>query len=654
MSKILVIVPLYRNAHLFCDLVSSLLDAAADLNALQARLIFINDSPDDPALATVLRSGLRLLEGHCHAEAFINDQNIGFVRSCNRGLMMALEDDRDAVLLNSDALLTPGALAEMAAVSRLDPMIGFVSPRSNRATICNSPYPDKFRHLGFPEAHAAHREIEDLLPRVTYIPTAVGFCLYIRRLMLVEFGLLDDIYGLGYNEENDIIMRCNRRGYRAVMANHAFVHHFGSVSFATSDCPTSVHETRNRTILLDRYPEYEVIVPRYFGSIEYKAQYLLSGFVRSPSGRYRVLFDCSHLGTFYNGTFELVAKTVAEFARRHGYRYECLVCCNHAAYVFHKLDQIHNVAYVGERAEALSLAPFMAVIRLAQPFSVDDLVNLAPFAPIVGCLILDTIALDCQYLDKEDLTVLYNQMLRTTALLGYISEFTRGQFRLRFRVPTTITETVMLLSTDAAEYDPGDGAKLARVSGEPEMQGYILIVGNHFSHKHIRESVALFREQSICPPLVVLGIKLMGDEEVTSYQAGELDSDLVNRLYDKANIIFFPSHYEGFGLPIMHALAHRKPVVARALPVAEEIRARTQFRANLHLAGTTIEMVRLASGGLDWIPNGGPSPMPVQTWGGTADALERGLAEAQQRFRFTDLCDRLQSVAACKGYAALP
>ena len=126
----------------------------------------------------------------------------------------------------------PGAIAEMQRVAGLDPMIGFVSPRSNNATICSFPPAAGIPNLPPEQSHAVFLQLSGYLPEFHYVPVAVGFCLFIKFLILDEFGLLDEIYGRGYNEENDLIMRANRCGYRAALANHAFVYHFGEASFS--------------------------------------------------------------------------------------------------------------------------------------------------------------------------------------------------------------------------------------------------------------------------------------------------------------------------------------------------------------------------------------------------------------------------------------
>jgi GT2 family glycosyltransferase len=49
--------------------------------------------------------------------------------------------------------------------------------------------------------------------------------------VIENFGLLDERYGRGYNEENDFCSRINRFGYSAIRANRAYVFHHESQSF---------------------------------------------------------------------------------------------------------------------------------------------------------------------------------------------------------------------------------------------------------------------------------------------------------------------------------------------------------------------------------------------------------------------------------------
>ena len=638
-ATLLIAVPLYRAPELIPDLFAALAEIDAEIAGLGGRVLLINDSPDDRALAEMLSRTLPALAARVAVELRTNDANIGFVRSANLALALARDSGADLILLNSDARPTPGAFRELAEVVRTDAMIGFASPRSNHATICNSPYLDDYRSKDLAASYAAHRAIEHHLPRVTYIPTAVGFCIYIRNLMLREFGLFDEVYGRGYNEENDFVRRCNQCGYRAVLANHAYVHHIGSVSFNSSEIPTDATDDRNHDILIGRYPEYDRIVERYFSSAEYWAQKLTAGLIADADGRLRILFDCRVLLCHHNGTQENIRHLITAFAARYGARYAIHILCDADAFAFHGLDRVPRIMRCGEAD--LWRRAFAVAMRLGQPFNLKDLVFPARVAPLTGFLMLDAIAMDCQQLDEHDLDTLWQHMFDTVDLVGYNSHFTRDQFHRRFNVPERIAEFVALCSTDVREYvdrPPDDG------SGEEPRNGHarggMLLMGNHYPHKHVLPTLSAIREGG-ADRVVVLGVEVEQDETVVSYRAGLVPQPLVDHLYEDAELLVFPSHYEGFGLPLLHAIARATPVVARDLPVTREIRERLVDGHNIHLAATTRELVDLALARPAWRDGDRPTTAAAQGWAEAADALGQAMDRAIAAFDF-ETCQQHQ------------
>lgn len=643
-EKILVIVPLYKNAGLIPGLFQSIAASEEEFLSFDTKILFINDSPDDPDLTAVLAEQLSCLPKSCNTVVIANEANLGFITSCNKGLELALAEGRDAILLNSDVLLTPGAILEMAELAYEDPLIGFVSPRSNNATICNSPYPDRYRELEVNAAIAAHRHIEQFLPRMTYVPTAVGFCLYIRHFILVEFGVLDESYGRGYNEENDLIMRCNRRGYRAVLANHAFVYHLGEASFSLTRAGRDCREDANRKLLLQRYPEYVRAVDRYFDSVEFKAQSLVSGFIPDEDDRLRILFECSRLRCSHNGTFEFARNLIKAFVEKFSDRYDCFIHCSLAALKFHGLDSLYDLSHIDE-SRLTQASPFAVAINLAQPFSMTELASITRIAPVTGFVMLDTIAMDCQYLDEVNLKLLWDRMLQATALVGYNSHFSRDQFHRRFDVPVDVVEFVAFHSVEPRDYLPSQDMKFNANEANSAMAAmpidYVLVVGNHFSHKYVRDTLSLFSRRENPPPIIVLGLHVENSIVCASFEGGKLSEDAVESLYANARSVLYPSHYEGFGFPIMHALKYKKPIIARDLPSAIEIRESTALHDNIHLFNTTCEMVEFANTRPSWIESEGDEPDALHDWNACAEAVEEGLSKAIETFQFAKLRARL-------------
>ena len=106
---------------------------------------------------------------------------------------------------------------------------------------------------------------------------------------------------------------------------------------------------------------------------------------------------------------------------------------------------------------------------------------------------------------------------------------------------------------------------------------YILFVGNQKPHKNLGAVISAF-ERAVkiwgfkhC--LVIAGIKkgfLNGMNNKIIYVDIDNDGDLI-RLYQSADLLLFPSLYEGFGLPALEAMACGCPVVASNVASLPEV-----------------------------------------------------------------------------------
>lgn len=627
---VLVILPLYRNAGLIPDLFRSLIAAADDFRAIGGRLLIIVDSPDDESLIDMLHDQLPALEAVVPVELHINEKNLGFVGSMNFGFDKAIAERRDALALNSDVIVSAGAFKEMQAVAYLDHMTGFVSPRSNNATICSLPNQARYRHRSVDASRASFEILSPYLPRVRYAPTVVGFCLYIKWTMLAEFGTFDPVYGRGYNEENDLILRANQCGYRAVLANHAFVYHIGEQSFSLTQEPMSKSDLLNGTILRERYPEYQRSIVREAASPEALAEVVLTGLLPDSNGRLTVAFDWSNIGLYHNGTFEAAKEILRAAARRWKDLYDIVVIGTPQAAAFHQLHDVADVRLVSP----VSAEVFAAIVRVGQPFDAGVIDYLSQHAPVVVLYMLDTIALDCQYLDAPNLQDLWQYSLDSTDVIVYISEYSQAQFRSRFRIPPEAVEVASLLSLDPTDYRQGE---VTTAPGDS-----ILVVGNHFAHKHVDATVAALAAAAPQAKIVALGGSNGKLPNVTVHKSGSLSEAQIDQLYCDASVVVFPSHYEGFGLPIMHAIARKRPVIVRTMPLYDEFKSSLRNTANLYQCETTQEMVELAvRPTLRWqdepsLDNNG------QGWDRAAADLEAGVAEALKRVRYDHLVTKFE------------
>ena len=94
------------------------------------------------------------------------------------------------------------------------------------------------------------------------VPTAHGFCMYLRRDALDAVGLFDEAnFGSGYGEENDWCMRAAKAGWRHILDDATYIYHQGQVSFSLEAEARNVAE--HLQTLNGLHPEYMPLVAEF-------------------------------------------------------------------------------------------------------------------------------------------------------------------------------------------------------------------------------------------------------------------------------------------------------------------------------------------------------------------------------------------------------
>ena len=249
-----VIIPVYRGLAETRRCLESVL-AFPQCSAYE--IVVVDDCSPEPELSAWLRAlaetgAITLLE---------NPVNTGFVNAVNRG--MILHADRDVVLLNSDTEVHGDWLDRLRRCAGSDSMVGTVTPFSNNATICSYP---RFNQDNSLPGHGSLAALDRVFAEVNAglaieIPTAVGFCMYIRRDCLKEVGYFDAlIFKRGYGEENEFCLRAAEVGFKHLLCAEVFVYHQGGVSFGQE---TKVLCAEAEQRILERYPHYLGIIGEY-------------------------------------------------------------------------------------------------------------------------------------------------------------------------------------------------------------------------------------------------------------------------------------------------------------------------------------------------------------------------------------------------------
>ena len=104
---------------------------------------------------------------------------------------------------------------------------------------------------------------------------------------------------------------------------------------------------------------------------------------------------------------------------------------------------------------------------------------------------------------------------------------------------------------------------------------FILFVGTLEPRKNLAKLVEAMSGQPDLPPLVVAGAQGWGDISVAASDnvkfLGHVEERHLSGLYAAASVMAYPSLWEGFGLPVLEAMAQGTPVVTSELISTQEV-----------------------------------------------------------------------------------
>lgn len=155
-----------------------------------------------------------------------NQENLGFAKGCNQGIQLATGDN--LLFLNNDTLVTAQWLGNMLRALYEDELTGMVGPITNYSSGHQRiavTYTDKDSLDIFASAIC-----HNFAGQQVQVRRLVGFCLLVKREVIVQIGEFDERYGLGNYEDDDLCLRAIRKGYRLKVVMDSFVHHIGHVT----------------------------------------------------------------------------------------------------------------------------------------------------------------------------------------------------------------------------------------------------------------------------------------------------------------------------------------------------------------------------------------------------------------------------------------
>ena len=180
-----------------------------------------------------------------------NKVNRGYPISCNIGIQASTGDY--IVLLNNDTIVTENWLNNMLEVFKADSKVGIVGPVSN--SISGFQLDKSANYSSIDSMHLFAKKISSerkyswmITPRITFV------CAVIRKELIETIGGLDERFSPGNFEDDDFCLRTTLAGYKIVIAQDVFIHHYGSMSFK-SDGNDEYNKRLeiNRRIFVDKW-----------------------------------------------------------------------------------------------------------------------------------------------------------------------------------------------------------------------------------------------------------------------------------------------------------------------------------------------------------------------------------------------------------------
>ncbi|MDD2646650.1 MAG: glycosyltransferase family 2 protein [Patescibacteria group bacterium] len=247
-----VVIPIYNGREYLPDCFASL----AKQTYLPHQVIVVEDQSKDASREFLSQAKIKGTD----LKIIYNEKNIGFVRSCNKGMAEALNNGADYIfLLNQDTICDDKCLEKLLEAAELQDNLFALQamllwwPQTNVIQTSG----DKIHFLGF--GHSGDfKKSADLyqnlkIKRITY---ASGAALFMRASVLKEVGLFDEDL-IMYHDDLDLSWRARFLGYQIFVAPQAIVYHKYTDGIVKNRWFWS---ERNRTLTLLKFYKWPTLI----------------------------------------------------------------------------------------------------------------------------------------------------------------------------------------------------------------------------------------------------------------------------------------------------------------------------------------------------------------------------------------------------------
>lgn len=189
---------------------------------------------------------------------------------------------------------------------------------------------------------------------------------------------------------------------------------------------------------------------------------------------------------------------------------------------------------------------------------------------------------------------------------------------------------------------PGITPSSVRPGFGHDLKPFILYVGGHAPHKNVPRLIAAFARAGVPVGvrLVLVGHSTPRTVQRTQFAAARVDvsdrvfvlrdlpDDELSGLYRNCELFVYPSLYEGFGLPVLEAMAHGTPVACSRISSIPEVAGRAALYFNplsVSEIARCITAILGSSSLAACLRELGPRRAAAFTWQRTVDCINSGL-----------------------------
>lgn len=241
-----VVIPIYNALLRAQDCLESIFTAGSSLK-FEAIAV---DNGSAPEVEAWLRNEERKYANLKHLRY---SEPLGYAKAVNAGAAVA--SGEVLILVNSDTIITPGCLDGLYDALCADSWLGAITPFTNKA---GEPAQMDYRTVDLPASRALALVAENPRPfHILHLPQRITFfCVALRRPVWLDFGGLDESFGAGNFEDDDLCLRLRVAGYRLGVAQHLFVYHHDRATFQANSLNHHKWMTQNAGLFATRARQF--------------------------------------------------------------------------------------------------------------------------------------------------------------------------------------------------------------------------------------------------------------------------------------------------------------------------------------------------------------------------------------------------------------